>query len=122
MSTTPLGSLVEPEGELDECDVVRAGCMGNAGLLQIAQVFDQECTSTQSRKGAGCFRVVALVRELPARSNVLWSVVDERLPKLAGNAQQLVAVFIADADGHRHRHDAAQHGGPEGIDELFRCC
>ena len=39
--------------------------------------------------------------------------------ELARDAQQLVAVFVADADGHRHRHDAAQHGAPEGVDELL---
>jgi hypothetical protein len=30
-----------------------------------------------------------------------------------------VPVLVADADGDRNRHDAAEHGGPEGIDELF---
>ena len=28
-------------------------------------------------------------------------------------------MLVADADGHRHRHDAAQHCGPEGIDKLL---
>ncbi len=41
------------------------------------------------------------------------------VPELARDAQQLVAVLVADADGDRHRHDAAEHGGPERVDELL---
>jgi hypothetical protein len=43
--------------------------------------------------------------------------VDEGLPSLRHDAQQLVAMLIADTERHRHRNDAAQYRGPEGIDE-----
>src|SRR6185437_7621395 len=45
--------------------------------------------------------------------------VDERLAELAGDAQQLVAVLVADAERDGHGHDAAEQGGPEGVDELL---
>ena len=41
------------------------------------------------------------------------------LAELARDAQQLVAMLVADAERHRHRHDAAQDRGPEGVDELL---
>ena len=53
------------------------------------------------------------------RSSVLRSRVDEGLAQLARDAQQLVPVLVADADGHGHRDDAAQHRAPECIDELL---
>ena len=45
--------------------------------------------------------------------------VDERLAELLRDAQQLVLVLVADAERHRHRHDAAEHAGPEGVEELL---
>src|SRR5262249_5486896 len=45
--------------------------------------------------------------------------VDERFAELARDAQQLVAVLVADAERHRHGNDAAEHRTPEGVDELL---
>ncbi len=39
--------------------------------------------------------------------------------QLPGDAQQLVFVLVADAERDWHRHDAAQHAGPERIEELL---
>ena len=45
--------------------------------------------------------------------------VDERLAELLRDAQQLVLVLVADAERHRHGHDAAEHAGPERVEELL---
>ena len=37
----------------------------------------------------------------------------------ARDTQHLVAVFVADAERHRHRHDAAEDRRPEDVDELL---
>ncbi len=53
------------------------------------------------------------------RSSERRSVYRKGLPELAGDAQQLVAVFSADPQRHRHWDDATKHRAPEGIDERF---
>ena len=45
--------------------------------------------------------------------------VEVRGAELARDAQQLVPVLVADAEGDRHRHDAAEEAGPERVDELL---
>src|SRR5258706_12104399 len=45
--------------------------------------------------------------------------VQEGIAELAGDTQQLVAMLVADAGGHRHRHDPAEDCRPECVDEGF---
>ena len=45
--------------------------------------------------------------------------VEVGLAQAARDPQQLVTVLVADAERHRHRHDAAEDRRPEDIDELL---
>ena len=45
--------------------------------------------------------------------------VDKGVSELSRNSQQLVAMLVADARPDRHGNDAAEHRGPECIDELL---
>ena len=53
------------------------------------------------------------------RSSERFVGVQEGLAEAARDAQQLVAVLVADPQRHRHRHDPAEDRGPEDIDELL---
>ena len=66
----------------------------------------------------------AVSPDLPARAppgapRLFASVYRNGFAELARDAQQLVAMLVADADGERHRDDAAAHRRPEAVEELL---
>ncbi len=103
-------------GELDESDVGRAGALHAAGARDVIELIDQEGALAQ---GLVQLRLARLRGEGADALERAALGVDERGAELARDAQQLVAVLVADAERHRHRNDAAEDRRPEGVDELL---
>ncbi len=119
VSTTPLGSLVEPGGELDERGVVRLRARARSPAREMSSsVVDQERARARALSNVSGFAGLGRRTRRCARASLLVGV-DEGLAELARDAQQLVPVLVADAERHRHRHDAAEQRGPERVDELL---
>src|ERR1700683_2065934 len=60
-----------------------------------------------------------LARQTVQALQILRIRVQQRFAELARHTQQLVAMFVADADGERHRYDAAAERGAEAVEKLF---
>ena len=103
-------------GELDEGDVFRPRLLDLARARDVAQIIDQEGTRAQTVAG---FRFPDLRGESTDPLQRAALGVDEGLAELACDAQQLVAVLVADAERDRHWNDAAEQRGPERVDELL---
>ena len=102
--------------ELDEGGVGGAGALHAAGARDVVEIIDQECLAAQ---GLEHLRFPGLGGEGADALERAALGVDERLAEAARNAQQLVAVLVADAERDRHRHDAAEDRRPEHVDELL---
>ena len=101
---------------LDEGHVLRAHRVRAPGARQVDQVVGQQ----------HALREPFIVRLLPVffgkYADALEQApfgVQERRAELRGDAQQLVAMLVADARRHRHGNDAAEDAGPERVDEGF---
>src|SRR5579885_385513 len=103
-------------GELDEGGIVRPRPMRLTCTRNVIQVIDQEGTRAQALEG---LRLAGLRREGADALERAALCVDEGRAELAGDAQQLVAVLVADAERDGHRDDAAEHGSPERVYELL---
>jgi len=57
--------------------------------------------------------------KVPMRSSARRSVYRKGSTEPARDAQQLVAVLVADAQRHGHGNDAAEDRGPKHVDELL---
>ena len=101
---------------MDERDIVRPRLVNLARARDVAQVIDQEGARAQAL-GRLWFTYLRGESADPLERAPLG--VDERLAELAGDAQQLVPVLVADAERQRHRDDAAQQRRPERVDELL---
>jgi len=102
--------------ELDERGVAGFDGVDHACLRDVVDLLGEEGARVERIErrlfaGAAGERADAIER-LAVR-------VDERPPEFLRDAQQLVFVLVADAERHGHRHDAAQHAGPECIEELL---
>ena len=104
VSTTPLGSLVEPDENWMKATSSGRQLRRRAFAGDVVEVVDQECAGAQRVEGSPPAGPVGKLSDAIERLAV---GVDEGRAQLARDAQQLVPVFVADADGHRHRHDAA---------------
>ena len=103
-------------GELDEGDVIRLRAHRAAGARDVVELVDD--------KGARAQRCeeLLLAHALGEGGDALKGFavgVEVGTAELSRDAQQFVAMLVADAKRHRHRNNAAQHRGPEGIDERF---
>ena len=116
VSTTPLGSLVEPDENW--MNAVWSGTQvgRRAGSRNVVERVDQERARLERTPGFWLAEGGGVRREAVAE---LLVGVEKRLPELLRDAQQLVLVLVADADGDRHRHDAAVEAGPVRVDELL---
>ncbi len=86
------------------------------GLRDVGDGFDQEGARFDLPEQLG---LAHLGCQAPMRSRLFSVRVQQRIAELTRHAQQLVAVFIADAERKRHRHDAAADRRPEHVDELL---
>jgi hypothetical protein len=84
------------------------------GAADIDQLVAEEGARGECRES--CLLAVLVGEHADAIEQPLFRV-EEGVPKLRGDAQQLVAVLVADARSHRHGDDAAEDAGPEGVDE-----
>ena len=119
VSTTPLGSLVEPDENW-----MNAMSSGLTACTWPAFEMSSTCSAKKARGlEAVEGRLFAGAAGKGADAIECLPVgVDEGLAQFPGDAQQLVFVLVTDAEGNRHRHDPAQHAGPEGIEELLVVC
>ena len=116
VSTTPLGSLVEPEenwmkavsSALTRCTLPAREMSSRSSTRKARRRRPSKVCCSPDLRGEGAD---ALERAALG--------VDEGLAEAARDAQQLVAVLVADAERHRHRHDAAEDRRPERVDELL---
>jgi hypothetical protein len=111
-----LGLAGRARGELDEGDVLGRRLNGLAGAGDVIEIVDQEGARAQSLEG---FRLPGLGGEGADPLERAALGIEEGPAELAGDAQELVPVLVADAERDGDRHDAAEHGGPEGVDELL---
>ena len=89
---------------------------GRAGSRDVVERVHQERARAERvptrsgfrRRGKRCQAITQLLVGVKVRG--------AQLPR---DAQQLVLVFVADADGDWHGHDAAVEAGPVGVDELL---
>ena len=117
VSTTPLGSLVEPEENWMKATSSGCACVRLAGAARCRPGHRPGTRATRSASKV-CASPTCAGEGADALERAALGV-DEGLAELARDAQQLVAVLIADAERHRHGDDAAEHRGPERIDELL---
>ena len=94
----------------------RLRCVDAPGARDIEQIVGDEGALGEPRIGLLLLVLVGEVADALQQSPL---GVEERSPQLRRDAQQLVAVFVADAGRHRHGHDAAEDAGPERVDEGF---
>src|SRR5579863_5437087 len=115
VSTTPLGSLVEPEENW-----MKATSAGRArwGLPLRPSCSSWSTRNARVRSVASVSRSSSLLAGGEALQQSLLGI-DIRSAQLARDAQQLAAVLVTEARGYRHRDDAAEHCRPEGVDELL---
>ena len=116
VSTTPLGSLVEPDENW-----MNAVCSG----VTSAGVPAREMSSSASiRKVRGSSAVHAsgsplVAAKVASRSRSLRSVYSSGWPSCRAIRSSLCLCSSLMPDRHRHRHDAAVQAGPVGVDELL---
>ena len=111
-----LGFAGRTRGELDEGEIAGRGPKQFSGLGDIRQRFDQERAVLKLLEQR---RLADLSGQGGQALEGFCIGVQERLAELAGHPQELVPMFVADADGQRHRDDAAADGGPKTVHELF---
>ena len=117
LSTTPLRLGGGPGGELDKRDVREAGVKHGALVAKLMNAVHQQQSAAQPVDLATTAHLLR-VEHSQAVEQRFFSV-QPRVAEKVRDAQQLAPVFVADADGHRHRHDAAIEACPEGVDELL---
>ena len=117
VSTTPLGSLVEPEENWMNAVCPRCTPAGVPARRNVVELRRRGRCAASSAVHASGSPVVRGERRQPVAQ--LAGPCTGTAAQLLRDAQQLVLVFVADADGHRHRHDAAVQAGPVGVDELL---
>ena len=111
-----LGFARRAGGELDEGRVVGFDVVHLAGLRNVVDVLGEERARVQRIE---CRLLTGGTGKRADAVERLAIGVDERLSQFLRDAQQLVFVFVADAERHGHGHDAAEHSRPEGIQELL---
>ncbi len=99
---------------LDECDVLRR-CRVDLAVLTRCRIVHQRRPRLENR---GDVIHSLRLREIEQPLQQVHLGEQRAALELAQNPEQLVSVLVTDADGHRHRHDAAQHGGPVRDDEI----
>ena len=114
VSTTPFGSLVEPEENW-----MKAMSFGWRARMRPAREMSSSSSTRNVRtsNASNSFTRASLGRERADALERSSLGVQERVDELVRDAQQLVAMLIADAERHRHGNDPAEHRRPEGIDE-----
>ena len=111
-----MGSLVEPDENWMNAVWSGSRLRRGARARDVVERFDQEGPWLERAPGLGLAEGGGVGRQTVAQ---LLVGVEQRLPELPRNPQQLVLVFVADADRDGHRHDAAVEAGPVGVDELL---
>ena len=116
VSITPFGSLVEPEENWMNARSEGSGRWSFPGREM--SVIDSTRKQRESRSAMSSLSPASAASAC-RRSRFFASVYRYGLAELARDAQELVPVLVADADGERHGHDAAGDRGPERIEELL---
>ena len=73
-------------------------------------IAHEHCVGLEQSRNIG---QVSLLREIEQALQQIHFGEQRDVLELRKYAEQLELVFIADANGNRHRHDAAEHGCPE---------
>ncbi len=117
VSTTPFGSLVEPEENWMNAVSPAVTRAGVPGARDVVELVDQE--RARARAPSTRCRLRRSSPRTPPAGRAACGRCRAAAAELPRDAQQLVLVLVADADRDRHRHDAAVQAGPERVDELL---